>query len=558
MRKGVSACLIWGLLFCFSAEVLSARVKYTKPPGRTFTFCLEEGDWEKIGNPKHLKEDLVVLRDGRRLWGRIHQIPPIRYPFAKVNFSCHEVAAVHFKPDPKKPLMQVLTRNGQNYIGAMSMEGIAFVEKQLVYSSTKKRAKPKVHYIKSTLQPAEINFIFLKKRGKVKGLMGKNVFSFILNNGDRFPAMIEEPFIQLTDGWNEFAIRSKDIIDLQYRGGLQGRTKGEALDEELSFSYVKNPVLSIRLAKNGQRIKLPWKEVSRIFGDGGRFMVHTPYRFDKWHPDGMAYIPPGDFLFGTDASLGQGGIKGPSILGVRSPEGLRRQLFSAPRIARLDSPSQRISLPGFFIDTHEVTNAEYGVFVRNTGHPPPPHWNDGRIPKGLEDHPVVNVSFRDAEAYAHWAGKRLPTEFEWERAAKGSGGFLFPYGPHFERRLANVGGVGTRPVGSYREQIERYDVAPESFAQSVMDLSGNVAEWTMRPFPSVIQDKDRISSFRKQNSSPVNPKKGFQAVRGGSYRSSSQTASTTHRSWMHEKDKNVWTGFRCVRDVSDDLETWIR
>jgi len=149
-----------------------------------------------------------------------------------------------------------------------------------------------------------------------------------------------------------------------------------------------------------------------------------------------------------------------------------------------DSKGQpvRFSLPPFYIDQHEITNREYLVFIKATGRRPPSDprgvsfniWKNGTFAPELEDHPVVNVSFADAEAYAAWAGKRLPNENEWEKAARGVQGYIYPWGNNFNPELANCAenpryGTGTGPVGSFNSGRSPY---------GVLDMAGNVKEWT--------------------------------------------------------------------------------
>ncbi|MBE7413701.1 MAG: SUMF1/EgtB/PvdO family nonheme iron enzyme [Deltaproteobacteria bacterium] len=95
-------------------------------------------------------------------------------------------------------------------------------------------------------------------------------------------------------------------------------------------------------------------------------------------------------------------------------------------------------LESFYIDRYEVTNKRFKRFVDATGRPHPEHWKGGRIPDGREDHPVVYVSWADADAFCKWEAKRLPTEQEWEKAARGTDGRTFPWGDKFDRNKGNT------------------------------------------------------------------------------------------------------------------------
>jgi len=133
---------------------------------------------------------------------------------------------------------------------------------------------------------------------------------------------------------------------------------------------------------------------------------------------------------------------------------------------------KEVELPEFLIDKAPVTNAEYGRFVAETGHKPAEHWKDRTPPKQIADHPVTWVSWHDAVAYAKWAGARLPTEQEWERAARGIDGREYPWGEWAEGRCnsTETGISGTTPVGQY---------SPEGDSPyGCVDMAGNVWEWT--------------------------------------------------------------------------------
>ncbi len=162
-------------------------------------------------------------------------------------------------------------------------------------------------------------------------------------------------------------------------------------------------------------------------------------------------------------------------------------------------PAHKVSVAGFYIDRWPVTNAEYKAFVDATGHPVPNYdvpWCDtaaynwdketGMYPHGKENFPVVLVTWEDASAYASWANKRLPTEAEWEFAARGAAGRRWPWGNHFKMNHCNTAEAhlqGLAPVDAFSPQGD----TPEG----VMDMVGNTWEWTgslYLPYPYDAED----------------------------------------------------------------------
>ena len=139
----------------------------------------------------------------------------------------------------------------------------------------------------------------------------------------------------------------------------------------------------------------------------------------------------------------------------------------------------RVELPEFRIAKYPVTNAEYDQFVRATDHRRPDHWlRNGRYPPKLAQHPVVFVSWEDAIAYTQWVGARLPSEAEWEKAARGNDGRVYPWGDEFGAEYCNTSESkteGTRPVNAHPEGASPY---------GVMDMAGNVWEWTTTLYES--------------------------------------------------------------------------
>lgn len=191
----------------------------------------------------------------------------------------------------------------------------------------------------------------------------------------------------------------------------------------------------------------------------------------------------------------------------------------------------KVNVSAFFMDAHEVTNQQYADFVRATGHKPPADprglkydiWKNGTYPTELADHPVVNVSYQDAEEYAKWVEKRLPTKEEWERASRGNEGFMYPWGNDYNPNAANGNGNQqgkgtTTPVGSFP-----YDRSPFG----VFDMAGNVREWTATPYSSGSQR--------------------WKMVKGGSFEDSAEGLSSYAQFKGTMPAPNL--GFRCVKDA---------
>jgi formylglycine-generating enzyme required for sulfatase activity len=135
-------------------------------------------------------------------------------------------------------------------------------------------------------------------------------------------------------------------------------------------------------------------------------------------------------------------------------------------------PVERVQVEGFWIDKYEVTNAQYAQFLGATGRAPPPHWAGTAPPVGQEDHPVVNVSYSDAEAYAAWARKKLPTREQWLRAFRGDSDSLFPWGNTWATSRTN-----TDENKSYQAPSAIRATPRDASPLGAYNLVGNVAEF---------------------------------------------------------------------------------
>jgi serine/threonine-protein kinase len=198
-----------------------------------------------------------------------------------------------------------------------------------------------------------------------------------------------------------------------------------------------------------------------------------------------------------------------------------------------ERPAHTVEVKAFFIDRNEVTNEEYQRFISATKRRPPAHWVGGKIPNGQMKLPVVNVSWSDANAYARWAKKRLPTEAEWEFAARGTDGRVYPWGAAWKPDYANAGqGKNARLF-----EAGRYPTGASPFG--ALDMCGNAWEWTASDF------KDYPG--RKTPSALAGS--GFKVIRGGAYDATPITSTTTYRGAVSPERAYEKTGFRCARDA---------
>jgi len=200
-------------------------------------------------------------------------------------------------------------------------------------------------------------------------------------------------------------------------------------------------------------------------------------------------------------------------------------------------PEHKVQINAFYMDKYEVTNKKYYEFCRATNTPLPEFWDSPLFKCSLEypDHPVVGVNFTDAVRFASWAGKRLPTEAEWEYAARGGlPGSSYPWGDQIDSTLANYGKryKSTLKVGSFK---------PNGYG--LYDMSGNVWEWNSDNYGD-----DYYSDSPSQN--PVGPIRGrFKAIRGGSWHSGAMCVQTYYRNGLPANWIDFAVGFRCVKDV---------
>jgi len=242
------------------------------------------------------------------------------------------------------------------------------------------------------------------------------------------------------------------------------------------------------------------------------FAAPTNAQTNPTPPPGMIFIPEGYFQMGTSSGKED------------------------------EAPLHFVYTKAFFIDKHEVSNARYMEFVEATDYEKPEFWEDKTL--NLPDHPVIGVSWHDAMAYAKWKKRRLPTEAEWEKSARGNDDRLWPWGGKFDK------GFFFYFVNIFGEDDNYKKTAPINYYQSgaspfgVLNMSGNVWEWCLDWYD---ENFYRVSPELDPQGPPG--KGTYKVLRGGSYLNSIDGVQVVRRSRNRPHIRNEIYGFRTVLPV---------
>lgn len=244
-------------------------------------------------------------------------------------------------------------------------------------------------------------------------------------------------------------------------------------------------------------------------------------------PEGMVAVPAGEFIMGTDE--------------VDETHFAEEQGIVKPWLVD-EGPAHKVHLPLYYIDRTEVTNRQYAEFLQATNRPAPEHWENGTYPKGSDLYPAVMVPWQQAQEYCIWRGGRLPTEAEWEKAARGTDGRRYPWGNEFDPKKANIGGTAKdlSPTGKFPEGKSPY---------GVLDMVGNAWEWTADWYRPYSGSRYQSKEYGKQ----------VKVIRGNSWSTIGHFppdvqkemvkhhSTATFRLYARPDSTISDVGFRCVR-----------
>jgi formylglycine-generating enzyme required for sulfatase activity len=238
------------------------------------------------------------------------------------------------------------------------------------------------------------------------------------------------------------------------------------------------------------------------------------------------------------------------------PEGMVMVQAGAYTIGRndesdLEKPERKVELPAFFIDRTEVTNADYKKFVDATSHKPPANWERGAYPSDRANYPVTSITWKDAADYAQWAGKRLPTESEWEAAARGSDGRRYPWGNAWRAGIANIGmkSADKSSDNQYPSQIKPAGQYPDgASAAGALDMIGNVWEFTADEFNLYPGNPQSLDAIKTNLKLTIEQGKTYRIIRGGAF-DGDKRHDASYRGLVDASLSYPKTGFRCAKDA---------
>jgi formylglycine-generating enzyme required for sulfatase activity len=256
-------------------------------------------------------------------------------------------------------------------------------------------------------------------------------------------------------------------------------------------------------------------------------------------PPGMSFIPGGQVILGSDVGKAVDGQTDTTVL---------QQMLS-------ETPKHTATVGSLFIDTTEVTNLQWKVYLDATGRKPSDTlkqygWPDGTFPAGQEYFPIANVNIPEIKDYLVWCGKRLPTEEEWTRAARGDDDRSWPWGSNWDLKLCQSGAtVPTTlvPVGSFPGGASPY---------GVLDMAGNVAEWVDSPF-SAFEGFEAYQFKQGKKTVTVTPEfnSTSRVFKGGCYVNTRMQTRIDARFSMAGASSDAGLGFRACRSLQPGLES---
>jgi len=456
------------------------------------------------------KEDILFLKNGDKLTGTVlNPSLEIRTSYADLSFDTRLIAGITLEAEAY--MERIYTVNQNLFSGFMSDPAIEF---KLSSGSEVTIRKEKIAKI-----------IFRVREKELRGIPRSDVL--FLTNGDIFTGKVTDKTLQVKTTYADIPVKVDNIQHIAFIAGENVLTRiilnnndqvqGILQNDDINIELDAGPPITVYKDRIKEiNMRMGYDEPIEVSGMGVSDLAFAP---EEAASEDMVLIPAGEFIMGSNDGDDD------------------------------EKPVHRLYLDAYYIDKYEVTNAQFCKFLNEKGNQKEggTTWLDigssgclidyisGQYhPKpGYEGHPVVMVSWYGARAYAKWADKRLPTEAEWEKAARGSlVGKKYPWGDSIDFSRANYDkNMGrSTPVGSYPAN-----------GYGLYDMAGNVWEWV-----SDWYDENYYS--RSPDKNPRGPDNPYSRdTRGGGWGSSAWSLRCANRSFYPPRDVSNTLGFRCAK-----------
>lgn len=238
MIRFVLSTLLVGAILTTHADVVPKR--------SVFSYSKEMG----LSGQLRAVQDLVIMKDGTLLQVELFAVPSLQFTFGKVELSPQEISMISTM-NGVNPMLKIITRSGQVYVGTPEHSSVECVEKQGSKSSGK-------------LDLSEVDSILVKPRAMEENPFIRDLLHVSLHNGEQFPVEVADRYIELSDGWSVKRIEPHQVVDLYFNGGLFGTISNEQEEEELPLSFVKQQSIRFVAPVGNHHIQVPWKQITQL------------------------------------------------------------------------------------------------------------------------------------------------------------------------------------------------------------------------------------------------------------------------------------------------------
>lgn len=226
-------------------------------------------DWEEISTQFQGNKHQIVLKSGSKLVGTLVKLPALNYTFTSFDFDPQEILVIAAVQTPEGLKLQYVTHSGQNYVATPSVDRFVYIASESDLSGNSKE-------IKKEIDPILVDYILLNHPSIPFAGYNGRLSSLEFQNSDQLPVILLNDAIAITDGWAEKSLKSSDLIQISFQGGLCAKVYKEERIVDIDFSYIKEPFLSVQVERDKHHMKFPWSQIAYLQTTNGGFFRENP------------------------------------------------------------------------------------------------------------------------------------------------------------------------------------------------------------------------------------------------------------------------------------------